>query len=197
MEIIEQWINLPNAKLFITMENNKQAMVSIERDINTLEPITDIYRFCSDILNETETTNITPKIKINHTTYLVALAKVLHNKSITIKINSIIDHGTKKYGYRLTISRNGLKETKTKLYQATDFLDVNKKSAMLKGIIDSLNLALKLPIQTLNLYLEDDTFIKLTKETAVARSNLSLQALDSYKSCVKKNIAINLNTYSI
>jgi hypothetical protein len=53
---------------------------------------------------------------------------------MTIKISSIIDHGTKKYGYRLTINKDGLKETKTKLYQATDFLDVNKKSAMLKGI---------------------------------------------------------------
>ena len=42
MNIIEQWINLPNAKLFITMENNKQAMVSIERDIETIEPVTDI-----------------------------------------------------------------------------------------------------------------------------------------------------------
>ena len=116
---------------------------------------------------------------------------------MNIKINSIIDHGTKKYGYKLTINKDGVRETKTKLYQATDFLDVNKKSAMLKGIIDSLKLALKLQIQTLNLYLEDDTFIKMTKETAVARSNLSLQALDLYKSCVKKNITINLNTYSI
>lgn len=116
---------------------------------------------------------------------------------MTIKISSIIDHGTKKYGYRLTISRNGLKETKTKLYQATDFLDVNKKAAMLKGIIDSLKLALKLQIQTLNLYLEDDTFIKLTKETTVARSSLALQALDLYKSCIKKNMTITLNTYSI
>lgn len=80
MNIIEQWLDLHNAKLFITMESNKQAMVSIERDINTLEPITDIYRFCSDILNETENTNITPKIKINHSTYLVALAKVLQLK---------------------------------------------------------------------------------------------------------------------
>ena len=116
---------------------------------------------------------------------------------MNIKINSIIDHGTKKYGYKLTINKDGVRETKTKLYQATDFLDVNKKSAMLKGIIDSLKLALKLQIQTLNLYLEDDTFIKMTKETAVARSNLSLQTLDLYKSCVKKNITINLNTYSI
>lgn len=80
MELLEQWLSIPNAKLFITMENNKQAMVSIERDINTLESITDIYRFCSDILNETENTNITPKIKINHSTYLVALAKVLQLK---------------------------------------------------------------------------------------------------------------------
>lgn len=116
---------------------------------------------------------------------------------MNIKINSIIDHGTKKYGYRLTISRNGLKETKTKLYQAVDFLNVNKKSAMLKGIIDSLKLALNLQIQTLNLYLEDDTFIKLTKEATVARSSLSLQALDLYKSCIKKNMTINLHTYSI
>lgn len=116
---------------------------------------------------------------------------------MNIKINSIIDHGTKKYGYRLTISRNGLKETKTKLYQATDFLDVNKKSAMLKGIIDSLKLALNLQIQTLNLYLEDDTFIKLTKDATIARSSLALQALDLYKSCIKKNMTINLNTYNI
>ena len=121
----------------------------------------------------------------------------MDNKSITIKISSIIDHGTKKYGYKLTISRNGLKETKTKLYQAVDFLDVNKKSAMLKGIIDSLKLAIKLNVSILNLYLEDDTFIKLTKEATVARSNLSLQTLDLYKSCIKKNMAINLNTYSI
>lgn len=77
---------------------------------------------------------------------------------MNIKINSIIDHGTKKYGYRL---------------------------------------ALNLQIQTLNLYLENDTFIKLTKETAVARSSLALQALDLYKSCVKKNMTINLNTYNI
>ena len=116
---------------------------------------------------------------------------------MNIKINSIINHGTKKYGYRLTISRNGLKETKTKLYQATDFLDVNKKSAMLKGIIDSLKLALNLQIQTLNLYLENDTFIKLTKDITVARSSLALQALDLYKSCIKKNMTITLNTYSI
>lgn len=116
---------------------------------------------------------------------------------MNIKINSIIDHGTKKYGYKLTITKDGVRETKTKLYQATDFLDVNKKSAMLKGIIDSLKLALKLQIQTLNLYLEDDTFIKITKEATVARSSLSLQALDLYKSCIKKNITINLNTYSI
>ena len=80
MDIIEQWIDLPNAKLFVTMESNKQAMVSIERDIETMEPITDIYRFCSDILNETENTSIKPKIKINSTTYLVALAKVLQLK---------------------------------------------------------------------------------------------------------------------
>lgn len=116
---------------------------------------------------------------------------------MTAKINSLIDHGTKKYGYRLTINKDGVKETKIKWYQATDFLDVNKKSAELKGIIDSLKLALKLQIQTLNLYLEDDTFIKLAKETAVARSSLALQALDLYKSCVKKNMTINLNTYSI
>ena len=116
---------------------------------------------------------------------------------MTIKISSIIDHGTKKYGYRLTINKNGLKETKTKLYQATDFLDVNKKSAMLKGIIDSLKLASNLQIQTLNLYLEDDTFIKLTKEATVARSNLALQTLDLYKSCLKKKMTLNLNTYSI
>jgi len=80
MEIIEQWLSIPNAKLFITMENNKQAMVSIERDIETIKPVTDIYRFCSDILNETENTSIKPKIKINNTTYLVALAKVLQLK---------------------------------------------------------------------------------------------------------------------
>lgn len=80
MEIIEQWLSIPNAKLFITMENNKQAMVSIERDIETIEPVNDIYRFCSDILNETENTSIKPKIKINNTTYLVALAKVLQLK---------------------------------------------------------------------------------------------------------------------
>lgn len=116
---------------------------------------------------------------------------------MNIKINSIIDHGTKKYGYKLTITKDGIRETKIKLYQAVDFLDVNKKSAMLKGIIDSLKLALKLQIQTLNLYLEDDTFIKLTKEDNVARSNLALQALDLYKSYVKKNMTINLNTYSI
>ena len=108
----------------------------------------------------------------------------MDNKSMNIKINSIIDHGTKKYGYKLTITKDGVRETKTKLYQATDFLDVNKKSAMLKGIIDSLKLALKLQIQTLNLYLEDDTFIKITKEATVARSSLSLQALDLYKSCI-------------
>ena len=80
MELLEQWLDLPNAKLFITMESNKQAMVSIEKDIETIEHVTDIYRFCSDILNETENTNITPKIKINNTTYLVALAKVLQLK---------------------------------------------------------------------------------------------------------------------
>ena len=80
MELLEQWLSIPNAKLFITMENNKQAMVSIERDIETIEHVTDIYRFCSDILNETENTGIKPKIKINTTTYLVALAKVLQLK---------------------------------------------------------------------------------------------------------------------
>lgn len=80
MELLEQWLSIPNAKLFITMENNKQAMVSIERDIETIEHVTDIYRFCSDILNETENTSIKPKIKINTTTYLVALAKVLQLK---------------------------------------------------------------------------------------------------------------------
>lgn len=80
MELLEQWLSIPNAKLFITMENNKQAMVSIERDIETIEHVTDIYRFCSDILNETENTSIKPKIKINNTTYLVALAKVLQLK---------------------------------------------------------------------------------------------------------------------
>ena len=55
-------------------------MVSIERDIETIEPVTNIYRLCSDILNETENTSIKPKIKINNTTYLVALAKVLQLK---------------------------------------------------------------------------------------------------------------------
>lgn len=80
MELLEQWLSIPNAKLFITIENNKPAMVSIERDIETIEPVTNIYRFCSDILNETENTSIKPKIKINNTTYLVALAKVLQLK---------------------------------------------------------------------------------------------------------------------
>lgn len=116
---------------------------------------------------------------------------------MNIKINNIIDHGTKKYGYRLTIHKDGIKETKMKLYQAADFLDVNKKSAMLKGIIDTLKLASKLNVSTLNLYLEDDTFIKLVKGDTVARSSLALQAVDLYKACLKKNITINLNTYNI
>ena len=80
MELIEQWISIPNAKLFIIMESNKQAIVSIEKDIETIEPVTDIYRFCSDILNKTENTGIKPKIKINNSIYLVALAKVLQLK---------------------------------------------------------------------------------------------------------------------
>lgn len=80
MDIIEQWISIPNAKLFVIMESNKQGMVSIEKDIETIEPVTNIYRFCSDILNETENTGIKPKIKIKNMTYLVALAKVLQLK---------------------------------------------------------------------------------------------------------------------
>ena len=116
---------------------------------------------------------------------------------MTAKINNLIDHGTKKYGYRLTINKDGVKETKIKWYQATDFLDVNKKSAELKGIIDVLKLASKMKITTLNLYLENNMFIGLINENTLARSNIALQALDLYKSCIKKNMTINLNTYSI
>lgn len=80
MELLKEWVKIPNTKLFVTMESNKQAMVSIERDITTIEPITDIYRFCSDILNETESTGIIPVIKIGNATYLVALAKMIQFK---------------------------------------------------------------------------------------------------------------------
>ena len=45
--------------------------------------------------------------------------------------------------------------TDLKLYHANDFFDVNKKSAQIQGIINSLKMALKIKPDELDLYVED------------------------------------------
>ena len=65
-------------KLFVIMENNKSATVSIERDIDTVEQTGNIYTFCNDILNAISETSHRCYIKMNNASYHIALAKVLN-----------------------------------------------------------------------------------------------------------------------
>ena len=109
-----------------------------------------------------------------------------------IKLKTITDKITKKYGYITNINHANVTKTDLKLYHADDFFDVNKKSAQMQGIINSLKLALKLKPDELNLYVEDDTFINYTNGTINPRSYLTLQAVSLYKMCAKKNIKINI-----
>ena len=84
--------------------------------------------------------------------------------------------------------------TDLKLYHANDFFDVNKKSAQIQGIINSLKMALKIKPNELDLYVEDDCFINYTDGKAKPRSYLTIQAVSLYKACIKKNIKINIKT---
>ena len=80
MNVIDEWLQTDNAKLFVIMEDRKSAMVSIERDINTIEPVDNIYSFLNDILNEISETIRKCYIKIDNAIYHIALAKVLNLK---------------------------------------------------------------------------------------------------------------------
>ena len=78
MGILKEWLQTKNMKLFVIMENNKSATISIERDIDTLEQTGNIYGFCNDIINAISETSHRYYIKINNTSYHIALAKVLN-----------------------------------------------------------------------------------------------------------------------
>ena len=111
-----------------------------------------------------------------------------------IEIKTITDKNTKKYGYVMNINHAHKTTTDLKLYHADDFFDINKKSAQIQGIINSLKMALKIKPNELDLYVEDDCFINYTDGKAKPRSYLTLQAVSLYKACIKKNIKINIKT---
>ena len=73
MNILKKWLQTKNMKLFVIMENNKSATVSIERDIDTIEQTDNIYTFCNDILNAISETGYKCYIKINDTSYHIDL----------------------------------------------------------------------------------------------------------------------------
>lgn len=111
-----------------------------------------------------------------------------------IKIKTITDKNTKKYGYVMNLNHANKTTTDLKLYHANDFFDVNKKSAQIQDIINSLKMALKIKPNELDLYVEDDCFINYTDGKAKPRSYLTIQAVSLYKACIKKNIKINIKT---
>lgn len=78
MGILKEWLQTKNMKLFVIMENNKSATVSIERDIDTVEQTGNIYGFCNDIINAISETSHRCYIKMNNASYHIALAKVLN-----------------------------------------------------------------------------------------------------------------------
>ena len=78
MGILKEWLQTKNMKLFVIMENNKLATISIERDIDTVEQTENIYAFCNDILNTISETGNKCYIKMNNTLYHIALAKILN-----------------------------------------------------------------------------------------------------------------------
>lgn len=78
MGILKEWLQTKNMKLFVIMENNKSATISIERDIDTIEQTGNIYGFCNDIINAISETNHRCYIKMNNASYHIALAKVLN-----------------------------------------------------------------------------------------------------------------------
>lgn len=78
MNILKEWLQTKNMKLFVIMENNKSATISIERDIDTVEQTENIYGFCNDIINAISETSHRCYIKMNNASYHIALAKVLN-----------------------------------------------------------------------------------------------------------------------
>lgn len=78
MNIISEWLQTKDMKLFVIIGHNKSATISIERDIDTVEQTGNIYTFCNDILNAISETDHRCYIKMNDTLYHIALAKVLN-----------------------------------------------------------------------------------------------------------------------
>ena len=78
MGILKEWLQTKDMKLFVIMENNESATISIERDIDTVEQTGNIYGFCNDIINAISETSHRCYIKMNNTSYHIALAKVLN-----------------------------------------------------------------------------------------------------------------------
>lgn len=77
-KMIEDLLALPNAKLYVIMNNNINATVSIERDIDTLEQFDNIFDLCNELLKQVTLIGKRAYIILGETKYPVALAKMIN-----------------------------------------------------------------------------------------------------------------------
>lgn len=76
--MIEDLLALPNAKLHVIMNNNINATVSIERDIDTLEQFDNIFDLCNELLKQITLIGKRAYIMLGNAKYPLALAKMIH-----------------------------------------------------------------------------------------------------------------------
>ena len=78
-QIIKDLLALPNAKLYVIMNNNINATVSIERDIDTLEQFDNIFDLCNELLKQVTLIGKRAYIMLGETKYPLALAKMINS----------------------------------------------------------------------------------------------------------------------
>ena len=76
--MIEDLLALPNAKLYVIMNNNINATVCIERNIDTLEQFDNIFNLCNELLKQVTIIRKRAYIMLGETKYPIALAKMIN-----------------------------------------------------------------------------------------------------------------------
>lgn len=86
--MIEDLLALPNAKLYVIMNNNINATVSIERDIDTLEQFDNIFDLFNELLKQVTLIGKRAYIMLGESKYPIALAKMVNlSKGLSFRKN--------------------------------------------------------------------------------------------------------------